>query len=437
MGIVKTTLLYRGAKPSKVGPRKIGLGPPVSVRIPRTSEVHRPPALRVSRAWLLVLLPVCLVYVATFYVLPGRISGVLAAQVVVPGLWLLVAVATYFVARREGRRHLTFTKKLVWPAILVGSFQVAVSIIAGLFLGFGNSPYASNLPGMFTNFAYVAALLLGMEFSRAYLVSVLGKRNLLLALGVLALLYALLPISPARYTALTGPDLVFPFIGRLILTNVSESLLTTLFAFLGGPIAALSYQGVLIGFEWFSPVLPNLPWLVFSVVGTTTPLLGLVIVQGINLRPERAPQVPAIAMVKRRRRLPCFLASALTAMISLLLLVVVLLNAGFLGFKSVVVLTGSMAPYIKEGDMVITKTVALEELRKGDVIKYRRNGLNILHRIIDIERGEDGILFTTKGDANNAVDKPGPMPSAIQGKVVVRMPKVGWITIWMRPAAGG
>lgn len=394
-------------------------------------------ALLVSRPWMLVLLLVPLVYAITFYVLPGRIDGVFATQVVVPGLWLLVAAATYCLARWTGTERLTFTGKLLWIGLVIGSFQVAVSIIAGLFLGFGNSPYASNVPGMLTNLAHVAAHLAGMEFSRAYLIRTLGKRNSLLAFGLVALLYGLLPISPARYAALSGPDTVFPFMGYIFLPNISESLLATFLSFVGGPVAALAYRGILMGSEWFSPILPNLSWLAFGFVGTSTPMLGILVVNARYLSGERAPLTLRAAIVKKGVTFRQLLGSALTAMLSLLLMVIILLNVGFLGFNSLVVLTGSMTPIINEGDLVITKAVSLEVLREGDVISYRRNGMNIVHRIVHVERGEEGTLLTTKGDANNTVDTLGPVPRAIQGRVVMRVPGIGWLTIWVRRVAGG
>ena len=115
----------------------------------------------------------------------------------------------------------------------------------------------------------------------------------------------------------------------------------------------------------------------------------------------------------------------------IVLLLVVALNVSFLGFKSTAVITGSMSPAINEGDVVVTKIVPLEELAVGDVIKYHRNGIDIIHRIMAIKAGGEGILFTTKGDANESIDIPGPSPQEIQGKVIRKIPKIGSLTLWL------
>ena len=388
--------------------------------------------LLLRRPWVVVLSLVCLVYAATFYILPGRISGVLAAQLVVPGLWLMVAGATFFLARREGKGHLVFTKKLLWIGVLVGTFQIAVFVIAGLFLGFGNSPYASNVTGMLTNLFIVSSVLVGMEFSRAYLMSVLGKKKLMLTLGFLAVIFALLLLAPTRFTSLSNPEDVMQLTGRFILPDISESLLATFLALLGGPIAAIAYRGVLTIFEWYSPILPDLPWLATGFVGTASAMLGFLIVQGMYLPAEAAEEAPTAAPAKTKGRLWVrIVGTAVTIVMLIVLVLVVALNVSFLGYKSTAVITGSMSPAINEGDVVVTKVVPLEELAVGDVIKYHRNGIDIIHRIMDIKVGGEGILITTKGDANQSIDRPGPSPQEIDGKVINRIPKIGSLTLWL------
>ncbi len=415
-----------------------GRGPDIEADVasPQISRVRSLWDLLLSRPWVVVLSLVCLVYAATFYILPGRISGVLAAQVIVPGLWLLVAGATYFLARREGKGHLVFTKKLLWIGVLVGTFQVALFIIAGLFLGFGNSPYASNVGGMLTNLFIVGSLLVGMEFSRAYLMSVLGKKRLMLTLSFLAVLFALLLIAPARYTSLNNPEDVMQLTGRFILPDISESLLATFLAFLGGPIAAIAYRGVLTIFEWYSPILPNLPWLAIAFIGTLAPMIGFLVVQGLHMPATAATKTvdePKPAEGKRRRRI-YLLAWVAAPMVVLLLFLS--LNAGFLGFKSIVVLTGSMSPDVGVGDIVITRVTPVQELEVGNIVHYNRNGTDIIHRITDIKPDGSGFIFTTKGDANNSIDRPGPTPSEIKGKVVLVIPKVGRVSMFFRNLLG-
>ena len=89
--------------------------------------------------------------------------------------------------------------------------------------------------------------------------------------------------------------------GRFILPDISESLLATFLAFLGGPVAAIAYRGVLTVFEWYSPILPDLPWLATGFVGTAAAMLGFLIVQGTYLPAEAVEEAPSAVPVKKKR----------------------------------------------------------------------------------------------------------------------------------------
>lgn len=103
-------------------------------------------------------------------------------------------------------------------------------------------------------------------------------------------------------------------------------------------------------------------------------------------------------------------------------------------FNAYVVLSGSMLPTIQVKDIVVTKKIPEEKLQIGDVITFispdtRFGGISITHRIIDKIYDENMGVYTykTQGDANNVADAV-PVPNAnILGKVILKIPKVGYI----------
>lgn len=103
-------------------------------------------------------------------------------------------------------------------------------------------------------------------------------------------------------------------------------------------------------------------------------------------------------------------------------------------FNAYVVLSGSMLPTIQVKDIVVTKKIPEEKLQIGDVITFispdtRFGGISITHRIIDKIYDENMGVYTykTQGDANNVADTV-PVPNAnILGKVILKIPKVGYI----------
>ena len=103
-------------------------------------------------------------------------------------------------------------------------------------------------------------------------------------------------------------------------------------------------------------------------------------------------------------------------------------------FNAYVVLSGSMMPNIHIKDVVVTKRIPEEELEIGDIITFvspdtRFGGISVTHRIIDKIYDEDqGIYkYKTQGDANNISDTV-PVPNSnILGKVILKIPKLGYI----------
>lgn len=105
-----------------------------------------------------------------------------------------------------------------------------------------------------------------------------------------------------------------------------------------------------------------------------------------------------------------------------------------LGHPTFSMLSGSMSPVIRTGDLVIDRSLSpaqSAELRVGQIITFRSSpGSRKLftHRIVNVQRGPDGVVtYTTKGDANNAPDA-NPVPAAdVVGLYSMKVPDGGYV----------
>lgn len=103
-------------------------------------------------------------------------------------------------------------------------------------------------------------------------------------------------------------------------------------------------------------------------------------------------------------------------------------------FNAYVVLSGSMLPEIQIKDIVVTKKVAEEKLDIGDIITFispdaRFGGISITHRIIDKYYDESlgSYSYRTQGDNNNIADSALVPNENILGKVILKIPKLGYL----------
>jgi signal peptidase len=92
-----------------------------------------------------------------------------------------------------------------------------------------------------------------------------------------------------------------------------------------------------------------------------------------------------------------------------------------LGYQTSTMLTGSMAPLINPGDVVVTVPVPVKDIRVGDIITYHipvEDQRVETHRITEITTTATGqTAVQTKGDANNGKD---PWVATLSGQTVDR-----------------
>ncbi len=101
----------------------------------------------------------------------------------------------------------------------------------------------------------------------------------------------------------------------------------------------------------------------------------------------------------------------------------------FAGIKTYVIISGSMEPDFKIGDIVVAKNVEKEQLNVGDIVSFRQGQSIITHRITEIIKNRGDIEYKTKGDNNNTEDSGTITHKSIEGKVVARIPGFGKISL--------
>ena len=112
-------------------------------------------------------------------------------------------------------------------------------------------------------------------------------------------------------------------------------------------------------------------------------------------------------------------------------------------YNAYVVLTGSMLPEIQVYDVVVTKKIEAKDLKEGDVITFASSDTRFLntiitHRIIkkyyDAEKKE--YTFQSKGDNNNVADSALVQSNNIYGKVIFKIPKLGYLQEFLASRGG-
>jgi signal peptidase len=109
----------------------------------------------------------------------------------------------------------------------------------------------------------------------------------------------------------------------------------------------------------------------------------------------------------------------------------------FFGWRTEVVISGSMEPALMTGSVVIVRPVDLLTIQQGDIVMFSSLDKKSLttHRIVKIER-ETGLGFITKGDANNNPDITPVSPDQVVGIVVFNIPYLGLLAGFIKTPLG-
>ena len=103
--------------------------------------------------------------------------------------------------------------------------------------------------------------------------------------------------------------------------------------------------------------------------------------------------------------------------------------------SALVVVSGSMAPSLHTGDLVVVEPDRPDAYRPGDVITFREAARGrITHRVVARTPSGD---YVTRGDANRVADTDPVPPTAVEGRVRWVVPQAGRPLLWADQGAGG
>jgi len=264
---------------------------------------------------------------------------------VMPFLWIFSGFAFWRLPSPRFESKLRHSDLFNWCALNFAVIYIALNIIAGLIDGLGKSPYDHSLYGIVLNIFTVGSALVGKEIVRSFMIKNLSRNGRLVSFITVALLMSTVTISHNRYTSLKGWSGMVEFMAEYLLPELCHNFLATYLSYMGGPIPSIIYMGVLQGFHWLSPVLPDLKWITAALIGTMCPIFCFLSMQSIYTRETK--------LYKRRSTSED---NPVTWMITSLISVgLIWFSVGVFPIYPSVIATGSMEPMIKPGDVVLIK----------------------------------------------------------------------------------
>lgn len=122
--------------------------------------------------------------------------------------------------------------------------------------------------------------------------------------------------------------------------------------------------------------------------------------------------------------------------LAVVVLAVLLAGVRLFGFTPYAILSPSMEPRYKTGDLVYVREKPVDQIVKGDVITFvaDANLTVVTHRVDEVDA--ENRCFRTKGDANNVQDIAPVLYENVIGVVAFSLPKLGNLSMYLSTTGG-
>ena len=165
---------------------------------------------------------------------------------------------------------------------------------------------------------------------------------------------------------------------------------------------------------------PNLSSYIYIILLTIMNSILIIIV----LKPSRKKELDTANNYKKGFLL------VLEAVLCLLVVTIIMLVSGLFKYSLSSIASNSMYPTLQKGDAIIIKKLNDNDKKKieiGDIIVFQEEGHIITHRVVEIKEG----VYITKGDNNSTKDMNKKTKNDILGLVKVRIPYLGYPSVFV------
>ena len=335
--------------------------------------------------------------------------------------WLVIII--YFIWDiKNSFLRLNKNRKLFVFIIVISLISLVVYFYMGFIFGFLKSPYSHEFIPMLKNILMELIMIVGVELTRNVLA--IRNKNNKVALIFLTILLILAEINyNTLFSLFVNKEEFFEYICSNVLPTIACGILYTYLTLKGSFSVVLVYRLFKEILVFVLLILPDFNWFITGSIDILHIVLVYILCK-YYLKIEKND-------IKTKNNFSEIICYILTFVFSLLLILFML---GVFKYEAISILSNSMAPTFNRGDIVVFEKISknrLNKIPKNTIIVYSIGNQNIVHRVVDIVRDENDILYKTKGDSNNIADRELVKTSQIKGIYKFNVKYVGFPSVWL------
>lgn len=334
-------------------------------------------------------------------------------------IWLVI----FFVSRKVSNQHNRFKGKSekLKSIFIITLMYIIIYYLSGLFFGYKKSVYSHSLYGLVFNFTFYILVIMLQEYTRSRLVN--NSRSKVMYSIIIVLMILLSYNYSIVYNNFSSAENIFKFIASDIYPAIIKGILCCFLVRLGSYELSLMFLMPIKIMEFITPIVPDLDW--FIIVSFDSALVLLLYYYTYY---EHMINIERFTRKQIEYANPKKTAAAIVGVLAFTFFV-----AGFFPVQPVAIMSNSMYPEIKRGDIVLVKRIDKDDIKKlkvGDVVEFIVENKSVVHRIDAIVNASGGkVEFVTKGDNNKSRDVESVKEEQIKGIVNFKIPLIGYPSV--------
>lgn len=321
----------------------------------------------------------------------------------------------------EKDKHRYIKDTILDTVIFLIIFLIAYYLF-GLIIGFAKTGNHYTINGLTTFIIPIIVTTIIKEIFRyAALCKAEGNIKALITTTLLFIIIDI--VSTLYYGKFSSNYEIFLFLALTVLPALSTNISFTYITKKVGYKPVILYSLVMELYYYLLPIVPNSNEYITSVVEFTIPIIYCYRIYTFF----KKDYDEEVERTYKKKHIITLIPSII------IVIVLVYLTSGYFHYWAIAVASGSMAPNIKKGDVVIIEKIdgKFDKLKIKDTIAFKYENIVVVHRLIKIITEDGKYYFYTKGDANIKEDNYAISEDMIIGVVNHKIPYIGKPTVWL------
>lgn len=338
-----------------------------------------------------------------------------------PIVWIFLSIFLHFMLGNNIENK-KLKKPIIQYTIIACLAFIIIYMLSGLVVTFGNNPYNTSFRGLIHNLWIFGIASIAKEYVRYKLINNVYDKDKVKIASLISFVYVLTEFEFIRFIGRQIPLYTLTkYILQDTVPNIAKNIVFSYTSIYSSYIPAVIYQILTKLYFWISPILPNSPWIMTTVIDTTIPLILFMYIRFTKNKINYLRSREDIKNSDPKNIIPLII----------LIVLAIWFAVGIFPIKPVAIATGSMEKEICIGDVAIIKKCNPNDVNVGDIIEYQMEGYTVVHRIIEKKQEKGEYFFVTKGDNNATQDKDEVRENQLIGKVIFKIKFIGYPAIWL------